>query len=227
MRGVDHTEENCESGLLDIGGVLDTVDGGRPINTQAPHLVRLHDRVRSVEPSVGDEREEEESGLAKLEWLVVLEHVTDTANERRLGRIEELESLDGGGTGSVGQRAQSILDWLVLVLATPGSQVEMMIQEGENVSRFLDPWQELVPLVGSVHGQTRGERGLSLHDDVEQLIALLGDFVLREGGDQLHGFQSPVDLFGRRSGVTERLGELLVDPRDLKAAFVTAKKRVI
>ena len=70
--------------------------------------------MRSVEPSVGDEREEEESGLAKLERLVVLEHVADTANERGLGRIEELESLDGGGTGSVGQGAQSVLDLFVL-----------------------------------------------------------------------------------------------------------------
>jgi len=104
MRGVDHTEENRESGLLDIVGVFDTVDGGRPINTQAPHLIGLHDGVRSVEPSVSDERKEE-SSLAKLERLVVLERVTDTANERRPGRIEGLESLDGGGTGSVGQGA--------------------------------------------------------------------------------------------------------------------------
>ena len=102
--------------------------------------------------------------------------------------------------------------------------------------RFLDPWQELVPLVGSVRGETRGvpllllggdRRGRSPHDDVEQLITLLGDFVLGEGGDQLHRFQSPVNLFSCRSGVTERLGQLLVDPRDLKAAFVTAKKILI
>jgi len=111
-----------------------------------------------------------------------------------------------------------------------------MVQEDEDILRFLDPWQEPVPLVGPIHGETRGvpllllgvgRRGRSLHDDVEQLITLLSDFVLREGSSQLHGFQSTVDLFGRRSGVTERLGQLLVDPRDLKAAFVTAKKRVI
>jgi len=72
VRGVDHPEENRESGLLNVIGLLDTVDGGGPIDTQAPHLIGLHDRMRSVEPSVGDEREEEESGLAKLERLVVL-----------------------------------------------------------------------------------------------------------------------------------------------------------
>jgi len=157
-------------------------------------------------------------------------------DEGGLSRVEELQSLDGGRTGSVGQGAQSVLDRLVLVLTAPGSQVEVMVQEDEDASRFLDPWQEFVPPVGPVHGETRGvpllllgvcEGGRSLHDDVEQLITLLGDLVLREGGDQLHGFQSTVDFIGRRSGVTERLGELLVDPCYLKAAFVTAKKRVI
>jgi len=59
---------------------------------------------------------------------------------------------------------------------------------------------------------------------VEQLIALSGAFVLREGGDQLHHFQSPVDLLGGRGRVTERLAGPLADPGDLKIAFVTAKK---
>jgi len=70
--------------------VLDTVDNGGLINTQTPHLIRLRDRV-SVEPSVGNERKEE-SGLAKLERPATPEHVTGTANERKLGRIGELQA---------------------------------------------------------------------------------------------------------------------------------------
>jgi len=71
-------------------------------------------------------------------------------------------------------------------------------------------------------GRCEGVR--SLHEDVEQLITLLGDFVLREGNDQLHRFRGPVDLLGSRGGVTERPSEPLADLNDLKAAFVTAKK---
>ena len=37
-------------------------------------------------------------------------------------------------------------------------------------------------------------------------------------------WQSPVDLLGGRSGVTERLAEPLADPGDLKAALVTVEK---
>ena len=44
---------------------------------------------------------------------------------------------------------------------------------------------------------------------MEQLITLSGGFVLREGGDNLHRFQSPVDPLGGRGGVTERFGEFL------------------
>ena len=58
---------------------------------------------------------------------------------------------------------------------------------------------------------------------MEQVITLSGGFILREGGNQLHRFQSPVDPRGGRGGITECLGELLVDPGDLKAAFVTTK----
>ncbi|KAF9643811.1 hypothetical protein BDM02DRAFT_1315835 [Thelephora ganbajun] len=94
-RGVDHAKENR---LLDIGGVFDTVGGGGPINTQPPHSIGLHDRIRSAESSVADERKEEQSGLAKLERLVVLVRVTDTANERGICRVEVLEGLDGVGT---------------------------------------------------------------------------------------------------------------------------------
>jgi len=55
-----------------------------------------------VEPSVPDEGEEEERGLAKLERLVVLEHIADPADERRFGRIKPLQGLDGDGSGRVG-----------------------------------------------------------------------------------------------------------------------------
>jgi len=66
VRRIDHTEENRESGLLDITGVFDTVDGRGPINARAPRLVELHDRVRGVEPSVANKRKKK-SGLANLE----------------------------------------------------------------------------------------------------------------------------------------------------------------
>ena len=96
--GVDHTKEDGESDLLDIIGVLDAVDGGSPIDAQAPHLIGFHDRMRGVEPPVTDEREEEESGLVKLERLVILKDVTDNTNERRLGGIKELQGINGDGT---------------------------------------------------------------------------------------------------------------------------------
>jgi len=196
VRRVDHSEKDRESSLLDIVGVLDAVDGGGPVDAQAPHLVGFHDRMGGVEPSVPDEGEEEERGLAKLERLVVLEHVADPADERRLGRVEPLQGLDGDGSGGVGQRTKGILDRLVVVLTTPGGQVKVVIQEREDILRILDPRRELVPFVGSVHGQARcfpfllrgiGGRNGGLHDDVEQLITLLGDVVLAEGSDQLHG----------------------------------------
>jgi len=44
---------------------------------------------------------------------------------------------------------------------------------------------------------------------MEEVITLSGGFILREGGNQLHRFQSPVDPLGGRGGVTERLGKLL------------------
>jgi len=85
----------------------------------------------SVGPSVTDGRKEEQRGRAKPEWLVVLMHVTDTANEQKFGLVELLESLSGDGTraGGVGRRVQSILDWLILVLTTLGNQVEVMSRE--------------------------------------------------------------------------------------------------
>ena len=101
MRGINHSEEDRRSDPLDIIRVFDAVNGGSPICTQAPHLARIHYRVRSVEPPVTDERKEGEGSLAKLEWLVVLEYMTDTANEWWVCRVEVLESFDGDGTGCV------------------------------------------------------------------------------------------------------------------------------
>jgi len=97
-----------------------------------------------------------------------------------------------------------------LALAVPGSQLEVMVQENGDFLRIFDPRQELVPLVGTTYGETRnlplllpgaseGEGGLL--DDVEQLVTLLGDFVLREGGDQSRGFQGVVYLVCGRSGI--------------------------
>ena len=53
--------------------------------------------------------------------------------------------------------------------------------------------------MGSVHGEMRsllcllvrvGERDIILYDNIEQVVSLLGDFVLGEGNDQLHHGQS-------------------------------------
>jgi hypothetical protein len=44
-----------------------------------------------------------------------------------------------------------------------------MIQENKDVSRILDPQQELAPLIGAAHGETRS---------------------LPLGGDQFHNFQT-------------------------------------
>ena len=226
MGRVDHSEEDRKSSLLNVVGVLDAVDGRSPIDAQAPHLIGFHDQVGGVEPSVPDEEEKEERGLAQLERLIVLEHVADTADERRLGRVEPLQSLDGDRSGGVGQCTKGILDRLVVVLTTPGGQVEVVIQVREDILRILDPRQELVPLVGPVHGQARsfpfllrgiGGRNGGLHDDAEQLITLLGDIVLAERSDQLHGHQRAINFLGGGIGAPERRGELVVDPRDLGA----------
>jgi hypothetical protein len=77
--------------------------------------------MRGVEPSVANEREEEQSSLAKLERLVVLGHVIDIANERGLGGVEALESFDGDWTRCVGKCMQRVLNWLVLVLIASSS----------------------------------------------------------------------------------------------------------
>ena len=81
MGGVDHSEEDRKSGFLYVVRVLDVVNGGSPVRTQASHLIRFHNRMGSIEPLVTDEREEEESGLSKFKRLFVPVHVTDTANE--------------------------------------------------------------------------------------------------------------------------------------------------
>ena len=100
--------------------------------------------------------------------------------------------------------------------------------------RILDPWEELVPLVGPMHGQAKslplllrgvGERDGGLHDDMEELVTLLGEIILAEGSDQLHGLQRAIDLVGGGIGAPEHRRELVVDPGDLRAAFVTIAGR--
>ena len=49
--------------------------------------------------------------------------------------------LRGDRSRSIGERSQSVLDRLVLVLAAAGSQVEVIVEEGEDVLRILDPRQ--------------------------------------------------------------------------------------
>lgn len=41
--------------LLDIMGVLDAVNSGSLISTQAPHLTRFYNQMRGIEPSVTGE----------------------------------------------------------------------------------------------------------------------------------------------------------------------------
>ena len=109
-----------------------------------------------------------------------------------------------------------------------------MIQELEDAFGIIDPWQELVPLVCAAHGEARslpflllgvGEGDGSVHDSVEELVALLGDFILGERSNQLHCFQSLVDLIGGGSRVPENLRELLVDPVDLSTTFMAETGR--
>jgi len=128
---------------------------------------------------------------------------------------------------------KSVLDGLVLVLTTPGGQVEVVVQEREDILRIFNPGQELVPFVSPLHGQTRrfpsllrgvGQRDEGLHDNVEQLVTLLSDIVLAEGGDQLHGHQRAINL-GGGIGAPECRRELVVDPGDLGAAFVTTAQQ--
>ena len=108
--------------------------------------------MRSVEPSVADERKEEEDSLAKLEWLVVLIYVTDTTDERRYGRIEAFESLNGDWTRGIGQHTQKILSWLILIFAVLNNQLKVIVQENEDGLSFLNPGQEPDLLVGPIHG---------------------------------------------------------------------------
>ena len=85
------------------------------------------------------------------------------------------QGLDGDRIRSISQRTKSVLNWLVLILTASVSQVEAVVIQGENALRILDPRQELVPLVGTMHGQMGtlplllgvGEGDGSLHDDVE------------------------------------------------------------
>lgn len=118
--------------------MFNRVDSRGPIHAEVPHFVELHDWIGNVEPPITDERKEKEGGLAKLEWLVILDRE--------------------------------------VVVSTTGSQIKVMVQEGENILRVFDTWQKFVRLVGTMYGETGslplhplrvgGEDGC-LHDDVK------------------------------------------------------------
>ena len=227
-RGEDHSVENRENRLLCVVCALDAVDGGCPTHIQPAHLVVPHDRIRSVEQPVVDERKEKESGLAKLERLVIMERVADTANEG-LRRFEALESVNGDRTGGVGQCIQGVLDRLVLVPITTASRLKVINQEGENVVRILDPWQPYIPLICTAHDEARnvplpllreGGRNWSPHYGAEQFVTLFRGTVPSERGDEFYDDDSVVDLFEGRSGFPERLSELPVDSFDLMVDFI-------
>ena len=58
-----------------------------------------------------------------------------------------------------------------------------------------------------------------------RLVTLLGDIVLAEESDQLHGLQHAIDLVGGGVGAPERRSEPVVDPGDLRTVFVTTAGR--
>ena len=91
------------------------------------HFLGFHDGVTSVEPSVGDEGKEEESGVAKLGRPIVLEREADAANEGGLSWVEALESLIHHGTGDGTQGAQGVLNRFILVSMALIGQVEVMV----------------------------------------------------------------------------------------------------
>lgn len=170
-------------------------------------------------------RKEKEGGPAKLDRLIFLKNIADTADERRFGRIEALEGLNGDGTRSRGQRTQSVLNRLILVFTVRGGQAEVMAQESEDILGIFYPLREIVPLVGAVHGEA-GSLPLILlgvavgygspHDDLEKAVALGSDSVHRERSKEFHSFKGTVDLVGKEDGSPERPQKLLVDPVDLR-----------
>ena len=90
---------------MNVVSVLDSVDGGGPVDAKAPHLIGFRDRVRGVGPSVADTGEGEKGDLAELERLVVLIRETDAAYEGNLGRVEALEGFDRDRSISIGERS--------------------------------------------------------------------------------------------------------------------------
>ena len=81
-----------------------------------------------------------------------------------------------------------------------------MIQEREGILMILDPRQELIPLVGAVHGQTK--------DCMKAWNSwrLLSHLVLTEGNDQFHGLLNVIGLVGGTSGAPECCREFSVGP---------------
>ena len=147
VRRVDHSEEHGKSGFLDIVCMLDAVNIVRPIDTEPPHLIRLHNQIIGVKPFIAN-MGEEQSSLAKLERLVLLVNVTDTANKQGFCEVKFAESIYHRLVRSVRQRTQGVLNrYIPFASPTLGGQIEVVAEKGEDFVRVLDPGQGLVPFV--------------------------------------------------------------------------------
>ena len=113
VRRVDHSKESHESSNPDTESLIGMVNSVSPVRAEALQLVVVHDLSAGVKPLVADEREEEDSGLAKLEWSVALERIADTMDEGKGCWIEGFKSLN---LGRWSQSTQSGLNWLMRVL---------------------------------------------------------------------------------------------------------------
>lgn len=71
-----------------------------------------------------------------------------------------------------------------------------------------------------------GSSGWSLHNDVEEVIAICGNVTLAEGCDEFHGLQGVIDLLAGCIGAPDRINELCIDLDDLVVAFATITGRI-
>ena len=151
----------------------------------------------------------------------MMEQVRDTVNEGQ--QVDILENLDRGGIIGVNQHNQSDPKEFAMNLVVIGKLGhKVVIQEGKNILRILDPWQGVLPLVSTIDSETRssllaevrkGRRDGGLHDGMKQMGACFSNIDFSEGGHGLHhihGAPDPTD----GSGVLEYLGKPFIDPVD-------------
>ena len=150
-----------------------------------------------------------------------MEQVGDTVNEGR--RVDILENLDRGGIVGVNQHNQSDPKEFAMNLVAIGKLGhKVVVQEGKNILRILDPWQGVLPLVSTIDSKTRssllaevrkGGRDGGLHDGMKQMGACFSNVDFSEGSHGLHHIHSAPDPTDG-SGVLEYLGKPFIDPVD-------------